>query len=132
MQNADFKALDSLKKQVTKQRNFVKQTNITQSSRTSFYADRLASSIPMGLELTELNIFPISGNRKEYRENQLVKFQNETIIVKGICDNSINYNEWIKKVQGLNWVHSAMHMDYKDINSNLGAFELKILIAPSK
>ena len=131
-QNADFSALDSLKKQVKQQKTFVSQTNISQSSRTSFYADRLAASIPTGLELTQLNVFPISGNRKDYKENQLVKFQNETIVAKGVCDNSITYNEWIKKLQTMDWVRSAMHIDYKDINTHLGEFEIKITTVSSK
>jgi hypothetical protein len=131
-QNADFSALDSLKKQVAQQKTFVQQTNISQSSRTSFFADRLAASIPMGLELIQLNIFPMLGNRKDYKENQLVKFQNEIIMAKGVCDNSITYNEWIKKLHTLDWVSTAMHIDYKDINSNLGEFELKITTVSSK
>lgn len=130
--NTDFASLDSLKKLVTQQKKFVKQTNINKGSRTSFYADRLAASVPVGLEFTDLQIFPLQGNKKDYRDNQLMKFQNEVITVKGTCDNSITYNEWIKKLQALEWVKSAMHIDYKDINSSLGEFELKIIVEPSK
>lgn len=127
--NTDLTVLDSLRQQVAAQRNLIKQTNITKNSRTSFYADRIAASIPNGLELIELKIFPVLGNKKDYRDNQLMKFQNNTINIKGYCDNSITYNEWIKQLQNLTWVKSAQQINYKDINTSLGEFEIKLIIA---
>jgi hypothetical protein len=131
-QNTDFTALDSLKKQIVQQQSFMQQTNINRGSRISFFADRIAATIPVGLELTELNVFPILGNRKDYRETHLVKYDKETIIVKGVCDNSNTYNEWLKKIKLLDWVRTVMHIDYKDIDEQIGVFEMKITIGSSK
>ena len=68
------------------------------------------------------------GNRKEYKDNQLVKFQNDMLVVKGVCNSSIVYNDWIKKLQTVDWIKAAKHIDYKDVNSSLGEFELRIFI----
>jgi Tfp pilus assembly protein PilN len=127
-QGTELSALDSLKSQYTHQKAFVAQTNINQSSKTSFYADRLAVSLPDGLEFTSVDINPMMGSKKEYREGQLVKYEKEVITVKGVSHNSIVYNEWIKKLQTLEWVKTVKHIDYKDLTIELGEFELKIFI----
>jgi hypothetical protein len=57
-----------------------------------------------------------------------VKYEKEVITVKGVSHNSIVYNEWIKKLQTLEWVKTVKHIDYKDLTIELGEFELKIFI----
>lgn len=127
-QSGELSALDSLKKQYTQQKQIVEQTNVNQNSRVSFFTDRLAATLPTGLHWIELDIFPMMGNRKEYKDNQLVKFQNDMLVVKGVCNSSIVYNDWIKKLQTVDWIKAAKHIDYKDVNSSLGEFELRIFI----
>ena len=127
--NAQLKELDVLKNSVEKQKKFLQQTQLNQNSRSSFVADRIAASLLKGLQLSALDIFPMLGKKEDYKENDLVRYSKEEVLIKGFCENSLIYNDWIKKLQSEDWVKEIQHLDYKDLNNKLGAFELKIITA---
>ncbi len=124
--------LDSLRAQVGRQENFMKQTSLNQNSKTSFYADRIAATLPKGLQLSELEIFPLLGRLRDYREDQMVRYQKDRIRIRGLCKSSLTYNEWLASLEKLDWVDRAEHLEYQDLSSTLSSFELQLFIVPSK
>lgn len=130
--DAQLQLLDSLRAQVNRQEDFMQQTSLNQNSRTSFYADRIAASLPTELQLSELEVFPMQGKARDYREGQLIRYQKNRIHIKGYCKNSLTYNQWLKTLEEMDWVERAEHLEYRDLNDRLSAFELQLLIAPSK
>lgn len=124
--------LDSLKTQVNRQQDLFQRSGINQQSQASYYADRIGASLPKGVQLTELYLFPMDGNERNYDENALRRYHQNEIRVKGVCSNSLTYNQWIKQLGVLTWVKEARHLNYKDLNKSRGEFELRILIAPSQ
>ena len=118
--------LDSLKAQLQRQQLLIKNTSINQQTTVSFYADQIAATLPEGLQLNELKVFPVNGRRKDYGPGQLVRYNKNSIIVKGWCKSSLTYNKWIRELKAIDWIKDARHIDYEDLNSQLSAFELHL------
>ncbi len=127
--NNQLQTLDSLRSKVDRQKKFLQNTQLNQNSKSSFIADRIAASLLEGLQLSELEIFPIKGKAEDYKMQDLIPYNKEEVLIKGYCKNSSSYNRWIKVLQNLEWVAAIQHLDYKDISTELGAFELKLVIS---
>ncbi|MFK8101599.1 MAG: hypothetical protein AB8G15_03710 [Saprospiraceae bacterium] len=127
--NNQLQTLDSLQNKVDRQKEFLQKTQLNQNSKSSYLADRIAASLLEGLQLSELEIFPIKGKSEDYKMQDLIHYNKEEVFIKGYCKNSSSYNRWIKVLQNFDWVADIQHLDYKDINNELGAFELKLVIS---
>jgi len=125
---AQISELDILKTKIEKHQQLVQMTSVNQSTDLSFYADELGKSLSKGLKFLDLNIFPRTGKDSDYNQKTLVKYQRNHIRIKGQCDNSLTYNNWIKKLDSLDWIKSVQHLDYKDLSKQLSEFELNIII----
>lgn len=120
--------LDQIKNQVDQQQALLQQTSINQRTRTSFFADQIGASLPNGLQLKELDIFPRIGKERDYEKGSLIRYDRQTIRIKGWCKNSLTYNRWIKTLEEKDWVQKARHLNYQDLNKDLGEFELQLLV----
>ena len=124
----ELSVLDSLRGQVHQQGILQMQTNIHRSSLSSFYADRIGASVPKGIRLKKMEVFPMQGKESDYREGELWQYQKDRVVIKGQCRNSLIYNEWIRALQLLDWVESVQHLTYKETNLRLKEFEMSLLI----
>lgn len=120
--------LEILQEKVDLQTKFASQTNLNTTSSTSFYADRLASTLVDGIKFTEILISPLIETKSYEEEENLPKFNNSSIIIKGECKGGRNYNEWINKLEKEEWVKKLHHLEYKDQSFKLGSFVLEVKI----
>ena len=106
---------------------FVKQQNNLSASGKSFYADEIAATIPTGIRLEMMSIFPeISSRRKKNKEELL--FEKNIIDVKGSSEVSVLLNEWINALLRFNWIEKVTLLPYAESENGVGTFELKIKI----
>ena len=134
MVNVDYQLanLDSLKVKLNRQKDLLKHTSVHQNTSTSFYADQIASSLPDGIQLELLDIFPAKGKKVNRRKNELTKYDKTKINIKGACNSSLTYNKWLKELQAMSWVETAQHINYQDLSNKLSTFELKLTLKLSK
>jgi len=99
-----------------------------EQSNLSFYADRLASSLPSSIELVELAIYP-QVKTSYYDEREQPNYQTGKIVVEGQCFGIVYYNNWKRALKELDWVESLHHISYQDIDEDTGAFTLEITVA---
>jgi len=123
--------LDSLKQRLDQQQLFLRQSNLNQFSNASYFADQIGASLPKDLQLTELEIFPIKEQRRKKPDDNWVEYEHQKIKVKGNCKSSLQYNAWVNDLSKLKWVHSVKHLNYRDIDHELGSFEALINLSPS-
>lgn len=123
--------LDTLRAKVERQEQLIQTTSINQRTDVSFYADEVGRSLPTGLKLRSVDIFPIQGEEKDYEKNSLVKYDRQRIVIKGQCSSSLTYNQWIKSLESLKWINKVQHIDYKDIHNQLAEFEMNLFIEAS-
>jgi len=118
--------LDSLKQQIQEQSSFFNESSLTKSSKISFYADRMASTLPYDIQLVELKIHPLQKKKANEDDKQLSFLQNQ-IIIKGKVGSSLVFNDWKRQFNNLDWIKSINQTDYRE-EDGLGWFELEVLI----
>lgn len=129
--SSQLEQLDTLRNQVERQQRLLAASGILQQSRSSFYADRLAASLPKDLKLVQLDIFPpIKKQHQLDSEEELAIFHHNLIRLKGQCKSSLSYNEWVKALQAMEWIGEVQHLNYQDVSPRLGTFEIELTIAP--
>ncbi len=118
--------LDSLKNRFVQQQTFIKQNSLLKPSRTSFFADQIGASLPKGIQLSEMHLFPSTANQKQQSE-RLFLFDRHSIFIKGYCKRSTSLNVWIKKLKAFDWVQNVEVLPYKELEGQ-AEFELKIIL----
>jgi len=123
-----FSQLDSMRNSLSKQRSFLKNTRLNGYSKSSYYADQLGHSIPKGISLEALVIFPEKEQKKPIKKDKLVDYDFQKIKIKGKSDNSIRYNDWITNLKVLPWIAEVTHISYQELQNEVGKFETEITI----
>jgi hypothetical protein len=97
-------------------------------SKSSYYADQLAATLPSSLQLSKLVLFPSIKEDGYSSEETLPRYDNQTIIVEGQCQASVFYNNWKRSLEELDWVASIHNLSYQNNKNGQGVFKLKITL----
>jgi len=125
---AALKRYDLLKAEYDQKKKLLEQNGLLENSRTSYYADRIASSIPSSVLLTELNIHPLK-KQKENEDTEGFFFETKTITIGGRSKQSTELNNWMKALKKKSWISDVTLVNYKqDSETDDGLFliELKL------
>lgn len=125
--HTNLERLAEVKEQYQEAQQFFEQNSVLKSSKVSYYANEIGRSLPKGIRLIELNIFPAKGSYRREREKSQ-RFDQQTIKIKGESQRSTLLNEWIKKLEQLDWIKEVKVLPYSESSSGLGNFELQLLI----
>ncbi|MGH1338875.1 MAG: hypothetical protein ACRBFS_22355 [Aureispira sp.] len=100
------------------------------ASKSSYYADQLAATLPSTLQLTNLILFPKIEQENNYSsEEKLPRYDHRTILVTGACQASVFYNNWKRSLEELDWVASIHNLSYQNNKEGQGVFKLKITLS---
>lgn len=118
--------LDTLRGELAQKQQFVEKNCLSGGSRLSFYADRIAFTVPEQILLSETDIFPL---QKKLKEEQEALFLHRAIHVSGTTSNSNYLNEWIKILNQEQWAEEVNILNYFQENaSTSGVFTIEIRI----
>lgn len=117
--------LDSLTIVLEKNKKFIAGIGILQRGKISFYCDRIAANVPDDITLQSLNVNPI---KKTMKEDELPSFNYQQIRIKGTCNHSFIFNDWLKNITGLHWVADVMIINYNQGPTTLAEFEIQVNI----
>lgn len=118
---------DTLKKQIEQRQKFLEEAGLLEASRSSYYADRLASDLPSAIRLSQLNVFPFLKSPNE--TDTKMTFLQKDIRVSGSCRHSTELNEWMKIIKKKDWVGEVAILNYtQDRSQEEGAFSMEIKI----
>ena len=121
--------LKLLSKQLADNERFVTENNLMETSRFSYYSDRLALTIPDNIILNELYLNPLSS---DVQKNKEIDVMNNLIIIKGVVNKNNLLNEWIKKIELEKWVEKVEILKFTQKDKKSGAnFELEIVVKKS-
>jgi len=88
--------------------------------------DQLAATVPSGISLSGLEFFPLE---KRMKKEKLVRFYQNQLRVSGETRNHNYFENWLIKVNELDWVNEIQIAGYQEKNSNHEAeFTLKITL----
>jgi len=106
--------------------DFIGRSGFLQSSKLSYYADRLAYNLPETIRLTKCDLEPL---QKKLKNNEQPEFTNNQVRVAGLTRESTVLNNWIKTINKETWVKDVKVIGYKqEKNSDPGEFEIEIII----
>lgn len=117
---------DSLIAQINSKKKFLVEGDWLASSQSSYYADRIAASIPQGVKLVALNVFPKANLLAESDEDAL-SFNNDELRIKGIARDELVLKNWIENIRSYTWIKSISVNNYQwNSKTNEGEFEVKV------
>lgn len=112
--------IDTLKKELAEKEVIVQKTGLLQASRTSYYADRIASTVPASIRLTQLSVYPQEKNNAEESETSY-RFKAGRLEIRGKCRYSIDVNDWINQVRSFEWAKDVKLLQYNPSNTEKGS-----------
>ncbi len=118
--------LDSLQAELSASQTFFARTGWMGSARTSYYTDKIASTVPYSITLQELTMHPL--DEAQYKKDKTMLFQPNAIFVKGVCSHPSELNPWVKQVKTSLRAKSVIIQDYHyDAKEQAGTFLITIM-----
>lgn len=125
LQKSQLEQMNRLTKEVGEKEKFFKNEGWMQSSRASFYADRIAETVPESVLLTSLDINPL--DQKSSREARKKLFEDGLIVITGHCKRPIDLNGWIKRLKDFTWAQKVDVENYSyDSGDKIGKFRVEM------
>lgn len=116
----------TLNKEFAQKKDFLEQNGLLESSRTSFYADKLAENLPSSIQWIEVNIHPVKKKQSGV-ETEGFFFENKIIKISGKCQRSTDLNDWMKTVKLKSWISNVTLLNYTQDNAtDAGSFLIEI------
>ena len=84
--------LDKLNKEFRVKNDLVNKSGLLQQTMFSYYADRIASSVPSEITLTKMELFPLQD---KVRSGEEIRFDRKVIRIQGKTKYSIRLNNWL-------------------------------------
>lgn len=119
---------DSLKKSVESKKGFLSSLGwLNDNKLISYYADRIAATVPDSVTLSSLTINP-SVLRSSFGTKQW-SFQQDTILITGECNEPALLDRWINELQAIKNVSESKVSSYVfKKNTETGIFRAEVLL----
>lgn len=102
--------INALQAEVSSKNNFLTKTGWLNPSRSAFYSDQIAATVPTKIGLEGLEINPYDA--KLSRTLKETTFLTKKIHVSGFCNTGFELNKWIKNLKALEWVNTAEVLEF--------------------
>lgn len=102
--------LSLLEQETEEKRQFLTVAGWLNSPKLSFYADRLAASVPEGIRLQELSIHPYKEQASKEQKKDV--FDIGTVLVLGSCRDPLVLNRWIRALSAAPWIAKVENQNY--------------------
>lgn len=121
----DLASIATLQNDLLLKQKLLDRLGLLESSKISFFSDRISSDLPKEIHLSEMFIHPVEKNinagKKEFN------FLTKTINISGECKKSTDLNEWVKLLMEKDWIKTVTVVNYSQENSSeSGIFQLQI------
>lgn len=118
--------IDEMKKmEIEKQQKLkiLSETGQLSKKFLSFYIYVIVKSIPVEINLTSIEILPLSNDIKEGKR---IEVDANTILISGISNNDESFNNWMKELKEIKWIRTFEILSIKKNKENRQDFDIKI------
>lgn len=120
-----YQQINELLNSYEEKKHLIEEAGILNEDGLAKNIDKIAATIPKELVLTDWKINPITQN---VEEDSLIKFDKNTLFIKGNCEKSLLVNEWIHVLKSQNFIKDVNLENFAFKNEgNQPNFELKIV-----
>lgn len=117
--------ISSMESELLHKQKFLGQMGLLESSKTSFYADRIAFDLPREIQLSEMFFNPVERNINAGKKE--LKFLSKTINVAGKCKKITEFNKWVKLLKEKEWIEAVDVLNYsQEKASESGIFQISV------
>ncbi|WP_044397263.1 hypothetical protein [Lacinutrix sp. Hel_I_90] len=120
-----FDIIKELQSDRDNKREILNESGVFTNRFLSFYANELTTNLPSTITLSEFHVFPYS---KKVKPLEKIKFNENSITLKGESASNINFNNWYKGLKKVEWISKLDIIVYKSNKSNNYDFEIKLMI----
>lgn len=104
---------------------FLQQSGLLTPNKISFYADRIASTVPNGITLSDWQFNPLADPNKK----ETFTFKNGIIVISGISHQSAGFNDWVKELKTVEGVKTVSILGYDhDIKEKNAVFTIELTV----
>jgi Tfp pilus assembly protein PilN len=103
---------NALKIDFSQKKDFLEQNGLLENSKTSYYVDQLAASLPNSIQWTDVNFYPLKKKEADDETNSFL-FENKIIRITGNCNHNTELNDWMKDIKKKSWITSVELLNYK-------------------
>ncbi|MEP2239657.1 MAG: hypothetical protein ABJI22_14915, partial [Maribacter sp.] len=122
---------DSQKENLIKLENIVKnkQDKIntisnSSNSKSTFYLDNIAQSVPHTILLRTIDYQPLIKN---IQKDKPITFSENFILISGLSNDNNEFSRWIEKLEKNEWIKSIETLDYDFVSDNSSDFSIEII-----
>ncbi len=115
--------LIQLENRVKTKKERVETLKAVSSSKSTFYLDRIAKSIPQHILLDRINYCPLD---KPVRDSKPILLRENTILISGISKDDAEFSKWLEHLEKWDWISSVETLDYDFVSTNVSNFLIKI------
>jgi Tfp pilus assembly protein PilN len=112
-----------LNQTVSKTQKMVDDMLKSSSSKSSFYVNAIAESVPNTILLSELNYQPLL---KRIKAEQPIENNLNAILISGTSNSSESYSKWIADLESIDWVTKVEILSYADVSKSTSDFSIKL------
>lgn len=123
-------ASDSQKENLIKLENTIKikQEKIntisnSSNSKSTYYLDIIAQSIPKSILLNRLDYQPLTKN---IQNNKPIFIDKKIIILSGLSNDNNEFSKWIEILEKNDWIASIETLDFDFVNDSSSEFSIEI------
>lgn len=116
--------LDSLSTRLENRRKLLGADAGGNRTFSSFYADRIAASLPAEIQLAEVQVFPLIKGDRSARRTDPPQFNRKLIVIRGRCNEGGPISTWIARLNTQSWVENALLE-----NNQLPDFTVKVFVS---
>lgn len=119
-----YQQLTTRQAELTGKKNLLIQNGMDKPGLTSYISDRIASTIPDGINLLQMDIHPLEKNLKDGDRSA---FLGSRVLITGIAPKSTSLNKWTVLLDELDFIEEVTINNYSQGDrENPGIFDLMI------
>jgi hypothetical protein len=120
-----YRQMQELEKQKERKMQILAETGQLSSKFLSYYAYRLFASVPEGIKLNGLNVFPVED---EIKNSKQVQVNSKDLLVSGYSNHDAVFDTWLKSLKQMQWIKKFEIITLKKDKHGVQQFEIKIFI----
>jgi Tfp pilus assembly protein PilN len=125
LNNSNLTLLGQLQNEQSRKAELVETSGLLHPELLSFYADKLMGTVPSGITLQEVALFPL---KEPLKEEKRVVLEQDQLRVMGSVSSSEVLDDWMERINRFSWVQNVELIDFLQQNAANGSFELLVKV----
>ncbi len=120
-----LRQMDSLNQELAIKEQLAESTGIKKASRITFFADKIAETVPNDIKL---KVMAINENTKKVKAKKRIVFADNEIRIAGNSKTTSELNDWINELEKLDFTSRVGLINYTGSGKQKGEFEINITV----